>query len=112
MIELIQSGAQQAVAVMEASQQRTKLCVTETQNTTRDLELMSISLQQADEMSLKITLATEQQNIVSKQISQRLDQIVQIAKTTSLGAQQTSDSNRQLILLAEELQSSAEKFST
>ena len=110
MIELIQSGAQQAVSVMEVSQQRAAACVEETEKTSAALEQMSNSLEQVQNMSNQITLAAQEQNHVSLEISQRLEEIVTIAQETSQGAEETSHSSSEVAKLAEELQSSAAEF--
>ncbi|NRA82519.1 MAG: HAMP domain-containing protein [Gammaproteobacteria bacterium] len=110
MIELIQSGAQEAVAVMEVSQQRALACVDETQKTSESLINMSNSLDDVQDMSNQITLAAQEQNSVSLEISQRLEEIVSIAQETSKGAEETSQSSSEVAQLAEELQASAAKF--
>lgn len=110
MIELIQSGAQQAVSVMEISQQRASTCVEETERTSVALESMSDSLKNVQDSSNQITLAAQEQNHVSLEISQRLEEIVSIAQETSSGAQETSHSSSEVAKLAEKLQSSAIEF--
>ena len=110
MIELIQSGAQQAVSVMESSQQRASNCVAETDKASAALVQMSKSLEKVQNMSDQITLAAQEQNQVSVEISQRLEEIVSIAQETSRGAQETSYSSGEVSKLAEELQSSANEF--
>ncbi len=110
MIELIQSGAQQAVSVMEVSQQRATACVDETARTSAALGHMSDSLEHVQNMSNQITLAAQEQNNVSQEISQRLEQIVSIAQETSQGAEETSNSSTEVAKLAEQLQDSASEF--
>ena len=48
--------------------------------------------------------------MVSQEISQKLENIVNIAEETSVGAHQTSESSHEVAKLAEELQSSVQQF--
>ena len=110
MIELIQSGARQAVSVMDVSQQRATTCVDETEKTSAALGHMSDSLENVQNMSNQITLAAQEQNSVSLEISQRLEEIVSISQETSQGAEETSNSSSEVAKLAEQLQDSASEF--
>jgi len=110
MIELIQSGAIEAVKVMDASQQHAQTCVEESEKATQELMEMTQSLTQVHESSNQITQAANEQSLVSQEISQLLETIVEIAQETSQGAQETAQASSEVAILAEGLQSSAAQF--
>ncbi|MDP2559583.1 methyl-accepting chemotaxis protein [Psychrobium sp. 1_MG-2023] len=110
MIELIQSGAQEAVKVMEVSQQRAEACVADTEKSVEALSVMNSSLERVHEKSNQISLAAQEQNVVSHEISQLLENIVEIAQQTSQGASETAQASSEVARLADELQASATEF--
>ena len=110
MVELIQSGAQQAVKVMEVSHAHAQACVDDSEKTSNSLHDMSEALVRVEEKSSQISQAAQEQNIVSNEISQLLESIVEIANNTSQGAAQTEQATIEVENLAVELQSAAGNF--
>ena len=110
MVELIQTGAQEAVKVMEISQQRAESCVTETEKTSLALSSMKASLERVHEKSNQISQAAKEQNIVSNEISELLENIVEIAHETSNGANETAHASSEVARLAAELQDASAQF--
>lgn len=110
MIEVLQAGAEKAVAVMTQGKQQTEVCVAQTEKATQALDLITEAVHKAHEVSTRIEQAAREQNQVSAEISEKLESIVGIAEETTLGAQQTTASSVEVARLAEELQESIGEF--
>ncbi|MBO1254327.1 methyl-accepting chemotaxis protein [Alteromonas sp. 5E99-2] len=110
MIEVLQAGAEKAVAVMEQGKDQTNVCVEQTEKVTSAIDSISGAVRHAFDVSSQIEQSAREQNVVSEEISETLETIVGIAEETSIGAQQTSDSSHEVARLAEELQGSIQKF--
>lgn len=110
MIEVLQAGAEKAVAVMEQGRQQTEVCVAQTEKATQALDLITEAVHKAHEVSTRIEQAAREQNQVSAEISEKLESIVGIAEETTLGAQQTTASSAEVARLADELQGSIGEF--
>ena len=110
MIEVLQAGAEKAVAVMNQGKEQTTICVEKTEKSTQALQLISDAVHKAYDVSSQIAQAAREQNVVSQEISEKLENIVNIAEETSVGAHQTSESSHEVAKLAEELQSSVQQF--
>lgn len=110
MIEVLQSGAEKAVSVMNQGKEQTNVCVEQTEKATLSLDDISSAVRKAHDVSTQIEQSAREQNLVSQEISENLESIVGIAEETTVGAQQTSDSSHEVARLAEELQQSIRKF--
>jgi methyl-accepting chemotaxis protein len=110
MIEVLQAGAERAVIVMNQGKEQTTLCVEQTEKATIALESITDAVHKAFDVSSQIEQSAREQNVVSQEISEKLENIVNIAEETSVGADQTSESSHEVAKLAEELQSSVQQF--
>lgn len=110
MIEVLQAGAEKAVTVMNQGKEQTTVCVEQTEKATQALDLITEAVHKAHDVSSQIEQSAREQNIVSQEISEKLENIVGIAEETSVGAQQTADSSEEVAKLAEELQASIQQF--
>ncbi|MDF0533248.1 methyl-accepting chemotaxis protein [Shewanella sp. A32] len=110
MIEMLQKGTKEAVAVMEYGQTQAKLCVEKNEISNQALVSISDSVHQAYDAGTQISGAAQEQNIVSQQVSEKLEDIAQISDETAIGSAQTAESSHQVAKLAEELQSSVREF--
>lgn len=110
MIEVLQAGAEKAVSVMNQGKEQTAVCVEQTDNATRALDMISDAVRKAYDVSTQIEQSAREQNTVSAEISEKLETIVGIAEETTAGAQQTSESSSEVARLAEELQQSIRQF--
>ena len=110
MIEVLQAGAEKAVAVMNQGKEQTTVCVAQTEKATQALDLITDAVHRAHDVSSQIEQSAREQNVVSQEISERLESIVGIAEETTIGATQTSQSSREVAKLAEELQQSIQQF--
>jgi len=110
MIEVLQAGAERAVAVMNQGKEQTAACVSQTEKATQALDIISEAVHKAHDVSSQIEQSAREQNTVSQEISEKLETIVGIAEETTAGAQQTSESSHEVARLAEELQQSIRQF--
>lgn len=110
MIEVLQAGAEKAVSVMNQGKEQTTVCVAQTEKATHALQLITDAVHKAHDVSSQIAQSAREQNVVSLEISEKLENIVNIAEETSIGAHQTSESSHEVAKLAEELQSSVQQF--
>lgn len=110
MIEVLQSGAQQAVAVMETGKKQAADCVVQSEEADKALETITHAVHEAFDRSSQIASAAEEQSAVAHEISENLESIVAIAEQTSSGSKQTAESSSEVARLAEELQLSVQEF--
>lgn len=110
MIEVLQAGAEKAVAVMNQGKEQTTLCVEQTEKATDALQMITSAVHKAYDVSSQIEQAAREQNVVSLEISEKLENIVGIAEETATGAHQTTESSQEVAKLAEELQASVQQF--
>lgn len=110
MIQVLQTGIQEAVAVMEQGRAQTNSCVAKTEQANQALEAISKSVHQAFDAGTQIANAAQEQNQVSQQVSEKLEHIALISEETATGADQTAQSSHQVAQLAEELQASVGEF--
>lgn len=110
MIEVLQAGAEKAVSVMNQGKEQTTICVAQTENATVALESITDAVHKAFDVSSQIEQSAREQNVVSQEISEKLENIVNIAEETTVGANQTSESSHEVAKLAEELQNSVQQF--
>jgi methyl-accepting chemotaxis protein len=110
MIEVLQAGAEKAVAVMNQGKDQTTVCVEQTEKATVALESITDAVSKAFDVSSQIEQSAREQNIVSLEISEKLENVVSIAEETTIGANQTAQSSQEVAKLAEELQNSVQQF--
>ncbi|NRB22771.1 methyl-accepting chemotaxis protein [Shewanella sp.] len=110
MIQVLQEGAQEAVAVMELGRTQANSCVEKTEQANLALESISEAVHKAHDSGTHIVNAAQEQNLVSQQVSEKLEHIAAISEETSTGAEQTAQSSHQVAQLAEELQASVREF--
>ena len=110
MIEVLQQGTQEAVAVMDLGRTQANSCVDKTEQANNALESISDAVHRAHDSGTHIAHAAQEQNLVSQQVSEKLEHIAAISEETSTGADQTAQSSHQVAQLAEELQASVKEF--
>jgi methyl-accepting chemotaxis protein len=110
MIQVLQSGAQKAVTVMNTGKNQAAQCVEQTVVAATALDTITYAVHQAYDRSAQISTAAEEQSVVAHEISENLESIVAIAEQTTAGAQQTATSSGEVAKLAEELQQSVQEF--
>jgi methyl-accepting chemotaxis protein len=110
MIEVLQSGAEKAVSVMEVGKTQAANCVEQSGVADAALETITHAVHEAYDRSSQIATAAEEQSVVAHEISENLESIVAIAEQTTAGSKQTAASSSEVARLAEELQQSVQEF--
>ncbi|WP_448553459.1 methyl-accepting chemotaxis protein [Thalassotalea montiporae] len=110
MIEVLQTGAEKAVSVMETGKSQAANCVEQSENADKALETITHAVHEAFDRSSQIATAAEEQSVVAHEISENLESIVAIAEQTTAGSQQTASSSSEVARLSEELQQSVQEF--
>ncbi|GIU45274.1 methyl-accepting chemotaxis protein [Shewanella colwelliana] len=110
MIQVLQQGTQEAVSVMELGRSQATSCVEKTEQANIALESISNAVHSAHDSGTHIAHAAQEQNLVSQQVSEKLEHIAAISEETATGADQTAQSSHQVAQLAEELQASVGEF--
>ncbi len=95
---------------MELGRSQASSCVDKTEQANIALESISNAVHQAHDSGTHIAHAAQEQNLVSQQVSEKLEHIAAISEETSTGADQTAQSSHQVAQLAEELQASVKEF--
>ena len=110
MIESLQSGARNAVEVMQKSNDRSQACVEKAASAGTSLTSITSSVNEINEMNLQIASAAEEQTSVAEEINRNVMQINTLVEGTASGARQTSASSVELTKLASQLQSLVGQF--
>jgi methyl-accepting chemotaxis protein len=110
MIERLQSGAQQAVQVMEAGRTRAEAGVTQVKDTEQALGQITESVDRINLLNAQIATATQQQSTVAEEINQNVSNISEVADQTASSAEQIAAAGQELAQLAERLRSSVAAF--
>jgi methyl-accepting chemotaxis protein len=110
MIQVLQSGAEEAVEVMERGKSQADSCVSQSEIADTALSSITNAVHQTHDASEQISTAAQEQHQVSQEISERLESIVSLAEQTSTGADQTAISSHEVARLSEELRLSVDEF--
>lgn len=110
MIQILQSGAEEAVAVMERGKRQADNCVEQSETADKALVSITNAVHQTHDANEQISHAAKEQSHVSREISERLESIVSIAEQTASGADQTAISSHEVARLSEELRLSVDEF--
>lgn len=110
MIQLLQSGAEAAVEVMDRGKSQADSCVDQSEVADQALNSITSAVHQTHDASEQISHAAQEQHQVSQEISERLESIVSIAEQTASGADQTAISSHEVARLSEELRQSVVEF--
>ena len=110
MIEVLQTGAEKAVTVMDKGKSQASECVHQSEMADKALETITHAVHEAYDRSSQIATAADEQSVVAHEISENLESIVAIAEQTTAGSHQTASSSSEVARLAEELQQSVQEF--
>ena len=110
MIQMLQSGAEEAVEAMERGKRQAESCVEQSEIADKALVSITNAVHQTHDANEQISHAAKEQSHVSQEISQRLESIVSIAEQTASGADQTAISSHEVARLSEELRQSVVEF--
>ncbi len=110
MIERLQGGAKNAVAVMQTSRDRARSGVEQARDADQSLESITRSVAQISDMNALIATAAEEQTAVAEEINRNVTSISASTQQTAGGAQQTATASEELARLAAQLQELVGQF--
>lgn len=110
MIERLQTGAEEAVKVMEKSRARAKTSVEQAAKAGTSLETITQAIDTIVNMNTHIASAAEEQSAAAEEINRNISSISQAVDQTAQGSQQTFTASEELAKLATELQGIVSQF--
>ena len=110
MIEKLQSGAEQAVRVVEASRSQAMESVNQAQAAGESLEAITKKTTTISELNAQIACATEEQSQVTEDISRNIGEITTAADETAQHAQEITHVSGQLIDVVSSLNTLIKRF--
>ncbi len=110
MIEKLQTGAANAVKVMETSRNQAQAGVEQVAQAGVSLDSITRAVGTINDLNAQIASAAEEQSSVAEEINRNIVNISQVAEQTNQGAQQTAAASEELARLAEQLQGLVGQF--
>jgi methyl-accepting chemotaxis protein len=110
MIESLQQGANNAVAVMNSGQENTKISVERAQSAGASLEEITSAVTSISDMNIQIASAAEEQSAVTEDINKNVTEISTIADNTSKISTQATEASVKLSEYADELDHIVKNF--
>jgi len=110
MIERLQTGAQEAVKVMNKSKKDADATVEQAVQAGASLQAISEAVTVINQMNVQIATAAEEQNMVAENINHSVVNISDITEQTAAGAQQTASASNELNELAGHLSGIVKQF--
>jgi methyl-accepting chemotaxis protein len=110
MIERLQSGARDAVAVMGAGRAQAQTSVEQAASAGASLEAITNRVATINEMNAQIATAAEEQTSVAEEINRKIVSIAHVSDETSEGAHQTAVASEELAQLARNLEQIVVRF--
>ncbi len=110
MIQRLQQGTREAVAVMQSSGAQTSTQVAQTEATRRALDTILAAVSEITTMNLQIASAAEEQSAVAEDINRNVVNIGQSAQAVHGEADSASRAGQQLRELAEQQRQLAGRF--
>jgi methyl-accepting chemotaxis protein len=112
MIHRVQTGADDAVAVMLQGSKQAQASVDQAARAGGSLELIAEAVSRINDMNAQIASAAEEQTAVAEDINRNIVTISQVGVQTATGARQTATASEELARLAAELQQNIGQFRT
>ena len=110
MIEKLQSGSRDAVAVMEHSREQATQSVGKANDAVGSLETITRAVTQINDMSAQIATAVEQQSAVADEINRSITTIRDIAEQTMEGSQHSEAAATTMSGMSQSLEQLASQF--
>jgi methyl-accepting chemotaxis protein len=104
MIEKLQAGSKQAVAVMDQGRSQARKGAEMASEAAQSLDAIVRAVSTINDMNTQIASAAEEQSAVSEEINKNVVNISQIAEQTASGAEQTTAASAELARLSTDLQ--------
>ncbi|MDZ7805126.1 methyl-accepting chemotaxis protein [Thiohalophilus sp.] len=110
MIDKLQSGAKQAVSVMQTGRETAQSGADGARDAAQSLDAIARAVATIRDMNNQIASASEEQNAVAEEMNRNIVNISQVAEQTASGAGQTTTAANELSRLASELQGLVANF--
>jgi len=110
MIDKLQSGAKNAVAAMEAGQEKATVGVDQTKQAGEALAAITRAVTTINEMNTQIASAAEEQTATTEEMNKNIININQLADETATSAEQSTTASGELSNLASNLQNLVSQF--
>jgi methyl-accepting chemotaxis protein len=110
MIERLQTGANNAVTVMETGRTQAQRSVQQATQAEGSLEVITKAVGTINDMNMQIASAAEEQNSVSSEINRNIHNIGQVTEQTSQGVQESTALCGEVIKESKQLQALMKKF--
>src|SRR5690606_29186926 len=110
MINHLQAGVNEAVQLMEKSQERATEGVTKANEAAQALDAITRAVATIRDMNLQIATASEQQSATTEELNRNVTSIRELAEQSAAGADQTTAASDELARLASDLQQSVAWF--
>ncbi len=110
MIERLQSGAKDAVKVMDVSRDKANTTVEQAAKAGSSLEKINTAVETINERNTQIASAAQQQSQVAEEVNQNVVEISEVTDLTAAGAQQTASASNELNDLADQLKILVNQF--
>jgi methyl-accepting chemotaxis protein len=110
MIEDLQTGAKDAVSVMEQGQKQAKLSVDQAGKVSGALRGITESIANITQMNERIAKASGEQRLVTDDVIKNIEGIVTISHSTTSNAEKTANASEKLGGFAKELETAVQQF--
>ena len=110
MIERLQTGATEAVEVMQGSRNSASSSVDDIEKAGELLKTITLAISSINDMSTDIATAAEQQSSVTDEVFSNVNTISDLADKTATGAESTKASSEKVAQLSDELIASVNHF--
>lgn len=112
MIERLQSGASNAVQVMEQGRSMAQNSVTQAGRAGESLQAITRAVETINQMNTQIASAAEQQSTTTEEVNRNIHNLNQVASNSAEYASQTAVASEELADLAGRLQGLVGQFRT
>jgi methyl-accepting chemotaxis protein len=110
MISKLQSGADNAVKVMNSGKDKTQVGVDQAAKAGDAMQKINAAVNRISEMNTQIAGAAEEQSTVTDEINRSIISIHEVAEQSAAGAQHTTQASHDMARLAEQLKEMVERF--
>ena len=110
MIEKVQSGARNAVSVMESGRDKAADSVSKAGEAGASLGTINYAVSSINDMNMQIASAAEEQSSVAEEINRNIVNIGTVADETAEGSNRIANANEHLVRLGSELQEVVSQF--
>ena len=112
LVERLQAETQNAVASMNKGSESAQLCLHKSEETTQTFDRAAKSVQEISDLNTQIAVAADQQSQVAEEVNRNLNNIQDMANSTTEGTQRTAAANETIAKSLIDLNTSLNMFQT